>query len=137
MRGSSSIRFALFNAGDSLRRGIAGKIERTSVERDASDVRPAPEGQEERAEDVPSPPAGAARFLLEWLERRGVMAEIAAVGHRVVHGMRHSEPERVTPELIEEIKRIRPFDPEHLTQEIALIEAICEAPAGVGAGGVF
>jgi acetate kinase len=42
----------------------------------------------------------------------------------VVHGMQHSNPERVTPELLSELKRITPYDPEHLPREIELIEAL-------------
>jgi acetate kinase len=38
--------------------------------------------------------------------------------------MAHSEPERVTPELLDEFRRITPYDPEHLPLEIELIEAI-------------
>ncbi|HEX7900153.1 MAG TPA: acetate/propionate family kinase [Planctomycetota bacterium] len=49
----------------------------------------------------------------------------AAVGHRIVHGgPRYLAPSRVTPELLAELRRISPFDPEHLPAEIALIEAV-------------
>ena len=34
-----------------------------------------------------------------------------AVGHRVVHGMQHTEPELVTPELLDELHRISPYRP--------------------------
>jgi acetate kinase len=37
--------------------------------------------------------------------------------------MAHSEPERVTPALLDELRRITPYDPEHLPLEIELIEA--------------
>ena len=37
--------------------------------------------------------------------------------------MKHSEPERVTPKLLAELHRIRPYDPDHLPREIELIEA--------------
>ena len=63
-------------------------------------------------------------FLLDWLEAQPVFASVKAVGHRVVHGMKHSEPERVTPKLLAELHRITPYDPDHLPREIALIKAI-------------
>jgi acetate kinase len=50
-------------------------------------------------------------------------AGIAGVGHRVVNGMQRSAPAWVTPELLQELHRISPYDPEHLPSEIALIEA--------------
>jgi acetate kinase len=66
----------------------------------------------------------AVGFLLDWLEAQPSFASVKAVGHRVVHGMTHTEPERVTPELLEELHRITPYDPDHLPREIELIEAI-------------
>jgi acetate kinase len=37
--------------------------------------------------------------------------------------MQHTAPELVTPELLDELHRLRPYDPEHLPREIELIEA--------------
>jgi acetate kinase len=37
--------------------------------------------------------------------------------------MTHSAPERVTQELLDELRRITPYDPEHLALEVELIEA--------------
>jgi acetate kinase len=49
---------------------------------------------------------------------------VIAIGHRVVHGMRHSAPERLTPALLEELRTVIPYDPEHLPAEIQLIEKL-------------
>jgi acetate kinase len=46
------------------------------------------------------------------------------VGHRIVHGMQHTAPELVTRELLGDLDRMRPYDPEHLPGEIELIETI-------------
>jgi acetate kinase len=62
---------------------------------------------------------------LDWLETQPVFASVKAVGHRVVHGMKHTEPEIVTPELLAELHRISPYDPDHLPREIEMIEAFC------------
>ena len=62
--------------------------------------------------------------LLDWLESRGGLASIEAVGHRIVHGMNHSEPEPITPALLAELRHIAPIDPDHLPMEIELIEAV-------------
>jgi len=37
--------------------------------------------------------------------------------------MKHTEPELVTRELLDELHRMRPYDPDHLPREIELIEA--------------
>ena len=62
-------------------------------------------------------------FLLDWLEAQPAFASVKAAGHRVVHGMKHSEPERLTPKLLAELRRITPYAPDHLPREIGLIEA--------------
>ena len=66
----------------------------------------------------------AVTFLMDWLETQPVFGSVIAVGHRVVHGMRHSAPERVTPKLLAELQRISPYDPDHMPHEIGLIEAV-------------
>ena len=121
--GSSSIRFALYEEGEPLRRRLFGKIDRvgqsgmTLTFKDFAGT--SPDSRTIDADDQHS----AVAFLLDWLETQQMFASVAAVGHRVVHGMTHSEPEQVTPELLEELRRITPYDPEHLPLEIELIEA--------------
>ena len=73
----------------------------------------------------------AAGFLLDWLETQQAFASVKAVGHRVVHGMTHSEPELVAPELLDELHRITPYDPDHLPLEIELIEAFRQRHPGL------
>ncbi len=55
--------------------------------------------------------------------KEGPIEEVAAVGHRVVHGLTHTAPELVTAELLAELHRLQTYDPEHLPREIELIEA--------------
>lgn len=122
--GSSSIRFAVHEAGATLRRRFDGRIERIGL-RGTQLVVNDPAGKP----NVPSRVAAADHrtavgVLLDWLEAQPVFAAVKAVGHRVVHGMKHSRPERVTPRLLAELRRITPYDPEHLPLEIELIEAL-------------
>ena len=64
----------------------------------------------------------AANFLIDWLEKQDGFDSVKAIGHRIVHGMKHTEPEQITPELLDELKKISAYDPEHLPEEIKLIE---------------
>jgi acetate kinase len=61
--------------------------------------------------------------LIDWLEARPEFAAVTAVGHRVVHGLSHTEPARVTPAMLDELRRATPYAPDHLPREIKLIEA--------------
>jgi acetate kinase len=61
---------------------------------------------------------------MDWIEERIRRGELVAVGHRVVHGgPKYSEPQQITPEMVEELHQLQPFDPEHLPEEILLTEA--------------
>jgi acetate kinase len=121
--GSSSIRFAVYEAGKTPRRRLNGKIDRIGLSGTNLIVNdPAGKPQVPRrlaATDHRT----AVGYLLDWLWAQPVSASVTAVGHRVVHGMKHSEPGRVTPKLLAELHRITPYDPDHLPREIALIEA--------------
>ncbi len=121
--GSSSIRFAVYEAGETPRRRLDGRIDRIGLSGTNFIVNnPAGESQAPR-HLVAANHRTAVGFLLDWLEAQPVFASVKAVGHRVVHGMKHSEPERVTPKLLAELHRITPYAPDHLPREIGLIEA--------------
>ena len=63
--------------------------------------------------------------LIAWLEQKVTITDLLAIGHRVVHGGHHySEPQRLTPEVMGELRRLSPYDPEHLPAEIELIETL-------------
>jgi acetate kinase len=100
--GSSSVRFALFSSGARPVRLQDGKMERIGSE--AGTV--------------------TADRLAQKLKSQADGAAPDAIGHRVVHGMLHSQPERVTPKLLTELRSIESLDPEHLPREIELIEAM-------------
>jgi acetate kinase len=121
--GSSSIRFALYEAGEPLRLLLDGKVDRIGLSGTnltfKESTGPVPDGRAIDAVDHGS----AVAFLLDWLETQPLFAQVEGVGHRVVHGMGHSDPERVTPELLDELHRLTPYDPDHLPLEIELMEA--------------
>ncbi len=122
--GSSSIRFALYDWGEPLRRRLSGKVDRAGLSGTTLTVEDAT-GRRLDSRTIGSVDRrSAVLVLLNWLETQPAFASVKAVGHRVVHGMAHSEPELVTPELIDELRRITPYDPEHLPLELELIEAI-------------
>jgi acetate kinase len=104
--GSSSIKFALFTADESPRRLLAGTIERVGL----------PGGPPDYEHAVGN--------LIAQLERQSGLADVSAVGHRVVHGgPRFSQPAIVADEVLDELRRLIPLDPLHLPGEIELIEA--------------
>ena len=121
--GSSSIRFALFQMADRPQRRLHGKMDRIGQAGTTLSYRESAAGPV-RSRPIAGAEEGAAvRALIDWLEEQEGFGSVVAVGHRVVHGLEHTEPEQVTPGLLDELRRIVPNDPEHLPREIELIEA--------------
>jgi acetate kinase len=129
--GSSSIKFAIYRQDSALRPVLRGMVDRIGHADAAIDVHApgASAGDGHARARHPIPGASfdtAAAALLAWLEAQPEFASIAGAGHRVVHGMQHSEPETVSDALLDELRRLVPDDPEHLPGEIRLIELLCQ-----------
>lgn len=121
--GSSSIKFALYQIGEPLARMLHGKIDRIGLPDTSLEFNDRIRNQQGINSFVASDPKSAANSLVDWLEGQHGFASVRAVGHRVVHGMKHTESVITTQALLDELHRIVPYDPEHLPREIELIEA--------------
>jgi acetate kinase len=122
--GSSSIKFALFEAGDSLLRILEGGIERIGLPQATFVVKGSDNAEFFNRSVTAANHTEAVGLLMDWLEERIQRGELAAVGHRVVHGgPKYSDPQRITPAMVKELQQLQPFDPEHLPEEILLTEA--------------
>jgi acetate kinase len=104
--GSSSLKYALFGDGDPPPRLVSGKIERVADAVSALDP------------------------ILKQVATSG--KKPVAVGHRIVHGgPKYVTPARITADVLAELRRMSPFDPEHLPAEISIIEAVTERFPGL------
>ncbi|MEQ1760667.1 MAG: acetate/propionate family kinase [Vicinamibacterales bacterium] len=119
--GSSGIKFAVYPAGAPLSPSLYGKLDRVGLGSTTLSWR-ATEGASREGDTALPDDQLPAQRLIDWLEAREEFATVGAVGHRVVHGMAHTDPERVTPELLDELHCIRPYAPDHLPREIEVIE---------------
>jgi acetate kinase len=123
--GSSSIKFALFEVGDLPQRILGGAIERIGQRQATLQIKSL--GPADDAPQSVSAPnhAAAVDVLMDWIQQHLGDEIIAAVGHRVVQGgPKYWAPQLITVALIEDVRRLFPFDPEHLPEEILLIEAV-------------
>jgi len=122
--GSSSIKFALFEAGDSLRRILEGGIERIGLPEATLRVKGVNQADNFSRPVTATDHTVAVGALMDWIEQRIGRDALTAVGHRVVHGgPKYHDPALITKEMVEELRRLKPFDPEHLPEEIQLTEA--------------
>jgi acetate kinase len=121
--GSSSIKFALFEAGDALKRLLKGSIKGVGRARGEFAVQGVEAESFSRDVAVPDHTA-AVSLLMDWVQEKMGDEALLAVGHRVVHGgPKYWEPERITPEMLVELHQLSTFDPEHLPEELLLMEA--------------
>ena len=125
--GSSSIKFALFEAGDALSQILHGSIEKIG-QPEATFLVEGLSSSDRFSRSVPaSDHIAAVHVLIDWVAERAGRDALAAIGHRVVHGgPNYSEPQRITAELVDELGRLTTFDPEHLPEELLLISAFEE-----------
>ena len=121
--GSSSIKFAIFQSGEQLQRTLHGKLDRIGLSGMNLTFSETAASRPESQSFVTHDDESAAQSLVGWLLARKDFKSVVAVGHRVVHGMQHTEPASVTPELLHELRSISSYDPDHLPLEIELIEA--------------
>ena len=122
--GSSSIKFALFEDGDKWRQIMEGAIERIGLPGPTMRVRGL--NREDNFSRLVTAPDHrvAMAHLMDWIEELNESGAITAVGHRVVHGgPTYSEPQRIDAKMIEQLKKLSQFDPEHMPEEILLTEA--------------
>ncbi|UVT16091.1 MAG: acetate/propionate family kinase [Nitrospira sp.] len=136
--GSSSLKFSLFRAGDTLVRLVSGSIDRIG----------SPDGTLTWTHSD-TDAAGSRRFhvshhlacidpLLDCVEDMLAHHPLRAIGHRVVHGGRqYRESQMITPAVIEELERLSPFDPEHLPAEIELIKGFAQRYPDLQQGACF
>ena len=130
--GSSSIKFALFEVGAALRQILGGELERIGLPKATLRVKGSNPADNFSRPVTAADHTAAVGALMEWIEEHSGRDALAAVGHRVVHGgPKYSKPQQVTAEMVEELHRFSPFDPEHLPLEIELIEAFRQRHPGL------
>ena len=130
--GSSSIKFALFEVGAALRRILGGELERIGLPEATLRVKGSNPADNFSRPVTAADHTAAVGALMGWIEEHCGRDVLAAVGHRVVHGgPKYSKPQQVTAAMVEELRRLSPFDPEHLPLEIELIEAFRQRHPGL------
>jgi len=120
--GSSSIKFTIYELEKVLTQILSGSIENINSQNSTFNFT-----NSKTKESINTPIEindfeDAANYLLDWLALQVAFNAVNAVGHRIVHGMQHTSPEKISAELLQELKQICAYDPEHLPGEIKLIE---------------
>ena len=120
--GSSSIKAAVYEHNKTLPLKLSCKIEHIGTNSATFTVS---ENTGENKTGIAAPNFHkATAVLISWLKKHEWATHIAAIGHRVVHGMHHTQPEPVSGALLKELDQIAEYDPEHLPSAIAIIRLL-------------
>ena len=120
--GSSSIKWAIYDASDDPCRSLGGRITGIGSAHTQFTVLNNSGMVIDRATATATSSAAASE-LMDWLREAISLEDILGVGYRIVHGgPRYMDATCVSAELIAELRRISPFDPEHLPAQIELVD---------------
>lgn len=121
--GSSSLKAAVFDADALSDRHLTAQVEHIGHE-SALIVEDGHGNQIANEPLTAKDHAGALAALIDWLDRRGEIESLWAIGHRLVHGgPDFTAPARIDDQMIAALHAIVPFAPNHLPQALAAIAA--------------
>jgi acetate kinase len=126
--GSSSLKFALYELDQAETLVASGAAERIGLKAGLFHVSDASGNiLVDQTQDLPDHDA-ALGTLFKWLADSAPGQDLDAVGHRVVHGgPNYSQPQVITPDLVEALKALIPLAPDHLPHEVKAIQAVRRA----------
>jgi len=123
--GSSSLKVALYAIGDRETLILGAEAERIGKSTGQLRVTDGRGKQSIHPQVRLSNQSEAFEAAFEVLERQTLGETFDAISHRIVHGgRRHVEPQRITPQLIAELRALVPLDPDHLPQAINDLEKV-------------
>jgi len=124
--GSSTLKFALFQTGAPPAQELSGSIDRIGMPNGTITWVRENTAAVERRTITASDHVACLEPLLDCIKDHLAQHPLVAIGHRVVHGGRYRDPQRVTPVVMEELQRLCGYDPEHLPAEIGLIHEFAQ-----------
>ncbi|MFZ1249437.1 MAG: acetate/propionate family kinase [Candidatus Saccharimonadales bacterium] len=123
--GSSSLKVAVFEASSPIREIHAGLIEDIGEEEGLFTTKTF-DGKPPQKNTVQVPThAAATDLIVEWLEDTVGVANVIAVGHRIVHGGEtYTKPQLLNNRVCEELKTLQNLDPDHLPAALQSIKEL-------------
>ena len=122
--GSSSIKFALYELTKTLQQILKGELVRIGFPDARLQVTGANQADNESRLIPMADGSAAVAVLMDWIDEHIGHDALTAVGHRVVQGGPHYHvAQKITIEMIEALRKLSPFDTEHLPRELQLIQA--------------
>jgi acetate kinase len=121
--GSSTLKFALYEKNGDLNPVLSGSINRIGLTGGEFSVKSLSGKEDSRKPMNSGNMSEAVDFLMGWLDDNNYLKSLAAVGHRIVHGMNHTKAELISKSLLDQLEQNKSYDPDHLSSEIELIKS--------------
>jgi acetate kinase len=120
--GSSSVKFGIFNIAEiNISQIYAGEITNLKTANGKFKINHILNHQSEEKLIHSSSLTHAAHTIIDFINDKQI--PITIIGHRLVHGIDVNDPQYITTELIDELRMHSSYNPEHLPNQIELIEA--------------
>lgn len=130
--GSSSLKFRIYDKADSQQATVLVKGEIEHTPNGARFCAQNHDGTVLAQEDWSQTGLAIYDQLFQWLEHFTPKGRVVAVGHRIVHGgADFLKPVKITPDVLEKLERLTPFDPLHQQATLAPAKAIAQKWPGL------
>ncbi|MFT8444744.1 MAG: acetate/propionate family kinase [Acetobacter orientalis] len=130
--GSSSLKFRIYDKADSQQATVLVKGEIEHTPNGARFCAQNHDGTVLAQEDWPQTGLAIYAQLFQWLEHFTPKGRVVAVGHRIVHGgADFLKPVKITPDVLDKLERLTPFDPLHQQATLAPAKAIAQKWPGL------
>lgn len=130
--GSSSLKFRIYDKAANQQATVLVKGEIEHTPNGARFCAQNHDGTVLAQEDWPQTGLAIYDQLFQWLEHFTPKGRVVAVGHRIVHGgADFLKPVKITPDVLEKLERLTPFDPLHQQATLAPAKAIAQKWPGL------
>lgn len=130
--GSSSLKFRIYDKADNQQATVLVKGEIEHTPNGARFCAQNHDGTVLAQEDWPQTGLAIYDQLFQWLEHFTPKGRVVAVGHRIVHGgADFLKPVKITPDVLDKLERLTPFDPLHQQATLAPAKAIAQKWPGL------
>lgn len=137
-RGSATLKAALYDVNPEIKPALSIKIDR--IDFPGTQITIKDSAGETLLE---SSPTGAnseptLQIVFNWLESHNFLVNLLAAGHRLVHGgVQFQEPVKITTQVLADLEKLTPLDPDHLPAALGVIRFVAKKLPGVPQIGCF
>jgi len=124
-RGSGTLKAAMYEVTDATRLTLSIGVERTGTPEARIRIVNAASTTLFDSSVESSRADAELEAIFAWLSENGSISRIGAAGHRLVHGgARYTQPQRITSEVLTELRELAQLDPDHTPEAIRGIQFI-------------